>query len=103
LNRNAERAPEHIKASNLDVNKAKPELSRREREELDKQRRKQQYMEAYAAGRTPEAQADLARLQRIRREREAAAKRKEEEAQAKEEAKKTAREKSQGRKASTYL
>lgn len=85
---------------------AKPELSRRERlfyisifiycsrflglvyckalitpyrEELEKERRRKNYLKAYEQGKTPEARADLARLQKIRAEREAAAKRKEDE------------------------
>jgi len=49
------------------------------REELEKERRRKNYLKAYEQGKTPEARADLARLQKIRAEREAAARRKEDE------------------------
>ena len=63
------------------------QLSRREREELEKQRAKAHYQKLHAAGKTEEAQADLARLAIIRKQREEAAKKKEEEKLAKENAK----------------
>jgi len=44
----------------------KPQLSRREREELDKQKAKLHYQKMHAAGKTEEARADLARLAIIR-------------------------------------
>jgi len=62
-------------------------LSRREREEIEKQEAKRRYQELHAAGKTDEAQADLARLAIIRKQREEAAKKKAEEAKAKEAAK----------------
>ncbi|GFW80917.1 28 kDa heat- and acid-stable phosphoprotein [Trichonephila clavipes] len=64
------------------------QLSRREREELEKQRAKAHYQKMHAAGKTTEAKADLARLAIIRKQREEAAKRREEELKAKQEAEK---------------
>ncbi len=58
---------------------AKPQLSRREREELEKQRAKAHYQKLHAEGKTDEARADLARLAIIRKQREEAAKKREEE------------------------
>ncbi|EDV38583.1 uncharacterized protein Dana_GF19530 [Drosophila ananassae] len=51
----------------------KPELSRREREEVEKQKARRRYEKLHAQGKTTEAKADLARLALIRQEREAAA------------------------------
>ncbi|KAG8199582.1 hypothetical protein JTE90_009419 [Oedothorax gibbosus] len=62
------------------------QLSRREREEIDKQRAKVHYQKMHAAGKTNEAKADLARLAIIKKQREDAAKRREEEIKAKAEA-----------------
>lgn len=54
----------------------KPELSRREREELDKQRAQANYQKLHAEGKTDQARADLARLAIIKQHRaEAAARR----------------------------
>ena len=58
---------------------SKPQLSRREREELEKQRAKAHYQKLHAAGKTEEARADLARLAIVRKQREEAAKKREEE------------------------
>lgn len=66
------------------------QLSRREREELEKQRARENYMRLHAEGKTEQARADLARLALIRREREEAAKKRELERQEKEGANKTA-------------
>ncbi|XP_034670911.1 28 kDa heat- and acid-stable phosphoprotein [Drosophila subobscura] len=52
---------------------AKPELSRREREQIEKQKARQRYEKLHAAGKTTEAKADLARLALIRQQREEAA------------------------------
>ena len=57
----------------------KPQLSRREREEIEKQRAKAHYQKLHAQGKTEEARADLARLAIIRKQREEAAKKREEE------------------------
>ncbi|XP_064096782.1 28 kDa heat- and acid-stable phosphoprotein-like [Macrobrachium nipponense] len=64
----------------------KPQLSRREREEIEKQRATAHYRKMHAEGKTEEARSDLARLAIIRQQREEAAKKKEEERIAREEA-----------------
>ncbi|KAH0947289.1 hypothetical protein HN011_001874 [Eciton burchellii] len=69
---------------NQSLNNAKPELSRREREQLEKQRAYANYQKLHAAGKTDEARADLARLAIIKQQREEAAKRREEEKKQKE-------------------
>ncbi|XP_053607828.1 28 kDa heat- and acid-stable phosphoprotein-like [Plodia interpunctella] len=61
----------------------KPQLSRREREEIERQRAAAAYQRAHAEGRTEQARADLARLAIIRQQREEAAKRRELEKKAK--------------------
>ncbi|CAI5674642.1 unnamed protein product [Oreochromis niloticus] len=55
------------------------QLSRREREEIEKQKAKERYMKMHLAGKTDQAKADLARLAIIRKQREDAARKKEEE------------------------
>lgn len=60
------------------------QLSRREREEIEKQKAKERYMKMHLAGKTDQAKADLARLAIIRKQREDAARKKEEERKAKE-------------------
>lgn len=60
---------------------AKPQLSRREREEIDKQKAKVHYQKLHAAGKTDEARSDLARLAIVRKQREDAAKKRDEEKQ----------------------
>ncbi|XP_014213016.1 28 kDa heat- and acid-stable phosphoprotein isoform X2 [Copidosoma floridanum] len=59
------------------ANASKPELSRREREQLEKQKAAANYQRLHAAGKTDEARADLARLAIIKQQREEAAKRRE--------------------------
>merc|ERR1712128_267762 len=71
------------KVSQLDDVPAKPQLSRREREEIDKARAKAHYQKQHAAGKTEEARADLARLAIIRKQREDAAKKRDEDKKAK--------------------
>jgi len=76
------------KVSQLDavaaeVGKEKPQLSRREREEIEKQRAKARYQKLHAEGKTDEARADLARLAIIRKQREEAAAKREAEKNAK--------------------
>ncbi|XP_044160710.1 28 kDa heat- and acid-stable phosphoprotein [Bufo gargarizans] len=66
------------KVTQLDLDGPK-ELSRREREEIEKQKAKERYMKMHLAGKTDQAKADLARLAIIRKQREDAAKKKEEE------------------------
>ncbi|KAM6956917.1 pdgfa associated protein 1b [Aplochiton taeniatus] len=60
------------------------QLSRREREEIEKQKAKEHYMKMHLAGKTDQAKADLARLAIIRKQREEAARKKEEERKGKE-------------------
>lgn len=74
------------KATDLDSKSDKPQLSRREREELEKQRAKAHYQKLHAAGKTEEARADLARLAIIRKQREEAAAKRAADQKAKEEA-----------------
>lgn len=51
-----------------------PELSRREREEIERQKKQANYQKLHAAGKTDQAKADLARLAIIKQQREEAAK-----------------------------
>ncbi|KAL4658384.1 28 kDa heat- and acid-stable phosphoprotein [Arapaima gigas] len=60
------------------------QLSRREREEIEKQKAKERYMKMHLAGKTDQAKADLARLAIVRKQREEAARKKEEERKVKE-------------------
>ncbi|XP_075998978.1 pdgfa associated protein 1b [Genypterus blacodes] len=60
------------------------QLSRREREEIEKQKAKEHYMKMHLAGKTDQAKADLARLSIIKKQREEAAKKKDQEKKAKE-------------------
>lgn len=57
----------------------KPQLSRREREEIEKQRARAHYQKLHAEGKTEEARSDLARLAIIKQQREDAQRRREEE------------------------
>ncbi|XP_075036027.1 28 kDa heat- and acid-stable phosphoprotein [Mixophyes fleayi] len=66
------------KVAQIDLEGPK-ELSRREREEIEKQKAKERYMKMHLAGKTDQAKADLARLAIIRKQREEAAKKKVEE------------------------
>lgn len=61
-------------ASGSSSKAAAPELSRREREELEKQQKQANYQKLHAQGKTDQARADLARLAIIRQQREEAAK-----------------------------
>ncbi|XP_026132547.1 pdgfa associated protein 1a [Carassius auratus] len=65
------------KVVEIDVNAPK-ELSRREREEIEKQKAKERYMKLHLEGKTDQARADLARLAIIKKQREDAAKKREE-------------------------
>ncbi|XP_043496356.1 28 kDa heat- and acid-stable phosphoprotein-like [Polistes fuscatus] len=69
---------------NQSLDSAKPELSRKEKEHLEKQRAYANYQKLHAAGKTDEARADLARLAIIKQQREEAAKRREDEKKQKE-------------------
>ncbi|KAF3700467.1 28 kDa heat- and acid-stable phosphoprotein PDGF-associated protein [Channa argus] len=79
-NRAAQKAK---KVTQIELDEPK-QLSRREREEIEKQKAKERYMKMHLAGKTDQAKADLARLAIIRKQREEAAKKKEEEKKAKE-------------------
>ncbi|XP_036391558.1 pdgfa associated protein 1a [Megalops cyprinoides] len=65
------------KVAELDVSAPK-ELSRREREEIEKQRAKERYMKLHLEGKTEQARADLARLAIIKKQREDAARKRDE-------------------------
>eukprot|EP00933_Yihiella_yeosuensis_P043201 TRINITY_DN37930_c0_g2_i2.p1 TRINITY_DN37930_c0_g2~~TRINITY_DN37930_c0_g2_i2.p1 ORF type:complete len:284 (+),score=117.02 TRINITY_DN37930_c0_g2_i2:64-915(+) len=56
------------------VDKEGVELTRKQREELEKQAAQRRYQELHKAGKTDEAKADLARLAEVKARREAAAK-----------------------------
>merc|ERR1712146_519168 len=58
------------------------ELTRKQREELEKQAARRRYEELHKAGKTDEAKADLARLEEVKKRREEAAKKKKEEEEA---------------------
>ena len=76
----------HKKVTALDDSPAKPQLSRREREEIEKAKAKANYQKLHAAGKTDEARADLARLAIIRKQREEAAAKRDADKKAKEDA-----------------
>ncbi|KAE8673388.1 28 kDa heat- and acid-stable phosphoprotein [Hibiscus syriacus] len=82
--------PKNLKATDLDAGKTS-ELSRREREELEKQRAHERYMRLQEQGKTEQARKDLERLALIRQQREEAAKKREEEKAAREQKKVEAR------------
>lgn len=62
------------------VDKHGVELTRKQREELEKQAARRRYEELHKAGKTAEAQADLKQLEEVKKRREEAAKKKAEEA-----------------------
>ncbi|XP_022720426.1 28 kDa heat- and acid-stable phosphoprotein-like [Durio zibethinus] len=82
--------PKNVKARDVDIGKT-TELSRREREELEKQRAHERYMRLQEQGKTEQAKKDLERLALIRQQREEAARKREEEKAAKEQKKVEAR------------
>ncbi|CAI9087354.1 OLC1v1021411C4 [Oldenlandia corymbosa var. corymbosa] len=82
--------PKNVKAKNVDLEKT-TELSRREREEIEKQRAHERYMKLQEEGKTEQARKDLERLALIRQQRAEAAKKREEEKAAKEQKKLEAR------------
>jgi glucan-binding YG repeat protein len=67
-----------MKLQDLDLNSEQPELSRREKEALQKEQAKAHYMKMQMEGKTDQARADLARLAIIRKQREDAKLKKEE-------------------------
>ncbi|THU70668.1 hypothetical protein C4D60_Mb08t27400 [Musa balbisiana] len=82
--------PKNVKARAVDV-ESTPELSRREREEIERQRAHERYMRLQEQGKTEQARKDLERLALIRQQRAEAAKKREEEKAAKEQKKAEAR------------
>ncbi|XP_077212428.1 uncharacterized protein LOC143847477 isoform X4 [Tasmannia lanceolata] len=75
--------PKNLKARDIDIEKT-TELSRREREEIEKQKAHERYMRLQEQGKTEQAKKDLERLSLIRQQRADAAKKREEEKAAKE-------------------
>ncbi|KAJ6832695.1 28 kDa heat- and acid-stable phosphoprotein [Iris pallida] len=75
--------PKTVKARDASVEKT-TELSRREREEIEKQKAHERYMRLQEQGKTEQARKDLERLALIRQQRADAAKKREEEKAAKE-------------------
>ncbi|XP_071707487.1 uncharacterized protein [Rutidosis leptorrhynchoides] len=82
--------PKTLKARDADLEKT-TELSRREREEIEKQRAHERYMKMQEQGKTNQAKKDLERLALIRQQRAEAAKKREEEKAAKDQKKAEAR------------
>ncbi|KAL6992454.1 hypothetical protein U1Q18_010563 [Sarracenia purpurea var. burkii] len=82
--------PKTLKARDVDIEKP-AELSRREREEIEKQKAHERYMRLQEQGKTEQARKDLERLTLIRQQRAEAAKKREEEKAAKEQKKAEAR------------
>lgn len=72
-----------VKAAEVEETDA-PQLSRREREQIEKQKAQAAYMKRHAEGKTSQAKADLARLAIIKQHRAEAAARREAEKKAKE-------------------
>ncbi|GBG73451.1 hypothetical protein CBR_g16166 [Chara braunii] len=85
-------AARSVKAKDADIEKP-VEMSRREREELDKQKAKERYWKLHEQGKTEEARKDLERLAIIRQQREEAARKREEEKAAREAKKQETRKK----------
>ncbi|PNY07532.1 heat- and acid-stable phosphoprotein, partial [Trifolium pratense] len=75
--------PKTLKARDVDVEKT-TELSRREREEIEKHKAHERYMRLQEQGKTDQSKKDLERLALIRQQRAEAAKKRDEEKAAKE-------------------
>ncbi|XP_057310376.1 28 kDa heat- and acid-stable phosphoprotein-like [Hydractinia symbiolongicarpus] len=80
------------KAGDIEAEAAKPELTRKEREAIEKEQARKRYEKLHAEGKTDEARADLARLAIIKKQREEAAKKKEQDQKEKESKLKAAEE-----------
>ncbi|KAK8300390.1 hypothetical protein V6Z12_D05G386100 [Gossypium hirsutum] len=80
----------NVKAKDVDMGRT-TELSRREREEIEKQKAHERYMKLQEQGKTEQARKDLERLALIRQQRAEAAKKREEEKTAREQKKTEAR------------
>ncbi|GLV34622.1 uncharacterized protein CBL_09103 [Carabus blaptoides fortunei] len=81
-----QRKAKKLATLNTNLPTSKPELSRREREEIEKQRAQANYQKLHAEGKTEQARADLARLAIIKQQREEAQRRREVEKKGKEDA-----------------
>ncbi|KAH7333925.1 casein kinase substrate phosphoprotein PP28-domain-containing protein [Rhizoctonia solani] len=75
--------PNHVQMKNLSISDmgAPRELSRREREAKEKKEAEQRYWQLHMSGKTDKAKSDMARLAKIRAEREAAAAKRKQEAE----------------------
>ncbi|KAK2972894.1 hypothetical protein RJ640_030011 [Escallonia rubra] len=80
----------NLKARDIDIEKT-TELSRREREEIEKQKSHERYMKLQEQGKTEQARKDLERLALIRQQRAEAAKKRDEEKAARDQKKVEAR------------
>ncbi|KAL6991127.1 hypothetical protein U1Q18_009248 [Sarracenia purpurea var. burkii] len=78
--------PKTLKTRDVDIDKT-TELSRREREEIEKQKAHERYMRLQEQGKTEQSRKDLDRLALIRQQRAEAARKREEEKAAKEQKK----------------
>lgn len=85
-NPNLAKPKKMLKARDIDIEKTS-ELSRREREEIEKQRSRERYTKLQEQGKTEQEKKDLERLSLVRQQRAEAAKKREEEKSAKEEKK----------------
>jgi len=84
--------PNHLtKKLNISDLSAPRELTRREREQKEKQEAKDRYWQLHVQGKTDQAKADLSRLAKIRAEREAAAAKRKAEAEERAKALETAK------------
>ncbi|XP_010919127.1 uncharacterized protein [Elaeis guineensis] len=82
--------PKTMKARQADLERT-TELSRREREEIEKQKAHERYMRLQEQGKTEQARKDLERLALVRQQRAEAAKKREEEKAAREQKRAEAR------------
>ncbi|TYJ48420.1 hypothetical protein E1A91_A01G061100v1 [Gossypium mustelinum] len=82
--------PKNVKTKDLVMGRT-TELSRREREEIEKQKAHERYMKLQEQGKTEQARKDLERLALIRKQRAEAAKKREEEKAVREQKKVEAR------------
>lgn len=79
-NPNAKKTSSQVmKAKDMDASAAPQQLSRREREAIEKERAEAYYLKKHLAGETDEAKKDLARLAEVKRRREEAEQRKQDE------------------------
>ncbi|XP_058100635.1 uncharacterized protein LOC131245303 isoform X1 [Magnolia sinica] len=78
--------PKNVKARDVDIEKT-TDLSRREREEIEKQKAHERFMRLQEQGKTEQSRKDLERLSLIRQQRADAAKKREEVKAAKEQKK----------------